>query len=159
MRSRPDERLLEEFSRFQESVRTLAVGIIDSLIRQELQHRLDALRLDAPKASRRSRVSRSRPAEAKPPQTPEQISQAEIREVLANNGRRRLWTRDTIVNELVGWLVSGTTIDAAFVTRHGPPGLVSATRKIFGRFDAALNVAGLEVAKRYPDGAPSRRTT
>jgi hypothetical protein len=54
-------------------------------------------------------------------------------------------------------LVGGTTIDAAFVTRHGPAGLVAAARKVFGRFDAALNVASLHVSKMYPDGAPARR--
>ena len=46
--------------------------------------------------------------------------------------------------------------DAAFVTRHGPPGLAAAARKIFGRFDAALNVAALHVSKQFPDGPPPR---
>jgi len=66
------------------------------------------------------------------------------------------WTREAIINELASWLASGTTIDATFVTRHGPPGLVAATRRIFGRFEAALNVAALQVSKLYPDGPPSR---
>jgi hypothetical protein len=51
---------------------------------------------------------------------------------------------------------SGTVIDAPFVTRHGPPGLVAATRRVFGRFEAALNVAGLHVSKLYPDGPPGQ---
>jgi hypothetical protein len=55
-------------------------------------------------------------------------------------------------------MLSGTAIDATFVTRHGPPGLVAATRRIFGRFDAALNVAALHVSKLYPDGPPARTT-
>jgi hypothetical protein len=65
------------------------------------------------------------------------------------------WTRETIVEELARWMVNGTALDSSFVQRHGPPGLVSAARRIFGRFDAALNVAGLHVAKLYPDGPPA----
>jgi hypothetical protein len=71
--------------------------------------------------------------------------------------RKRVpWTRESIVNELANWMLSGTAIDATFVTRHGPPGLVAATRRVFGRFDAALNVAALHVSKLYPDGPPER---
>jgi hypothetical protein len=72
-------------------------------------------------------------------------------------GRKRVpWTREAIINELASWMLSGTAIDATFVTRHGPPGLVAATRRVFGRFEAALNVAGLHVSKLYPDGPPTR---
>jgi hypothetical protein len=70
-------------------------------------------------------------------------------------GRPR-WTRETIISELATWLLSGTAIDAQFVTRHGPRGLVTAARRIFGRFDAALNLAALHNAKLYPDGPPAR---
>jgi hypothetical protein len=73
-------------------------------------------------------------------------------------GKRSPWTREAIIEELASWMASGTAIDAAFVARHGPPGLVAATRRIFGRFDAALNVAGLHFSKLYPDGPPSRGT-
>jgi hypothetical protein len=72
--------------------------------------------------------------------------------------KRSPWTREAIIEELASWMASGTSIDAAFVARHGPPGLVAATRRIFGRFDAALNVAGLHFSKLYPDGPPSRGT-
>lgn len=71
-------------------------------------------------------------------------------------GKRRKWTRDTVIEELATWMVNGTALDAQFLTRHGPPGLVAAARRIFGRFDAALNVAGLHFAKLYPDGPPVR---
>jgi hypothetical protein len=71
-------------------------------------------------------------------------------------GKRKAWTREAIVEELATWMLSGTSIDATFVTRHGPPGLVAATRRVFGRFDAALNVAALHVSKLYPDGPPER---
>jgi hypothetical protein len=66
------------------------------------------------------------------------------------------WTRDTIVTELAAWLLGGTAFDAAFMTRHGPKGLVAAARRVFGRFDAALNVAALHNAKLYPEGPPTR---
>ena len=47
-------------------------------------------------------------------------------------------------------------IDASFVKRHGPPGLVAAAVREFGRFDAALNVASLQIARLYPDGPKAR---
>jgi hypothetical protein len=72
-------------------------------------------------------------------------------------GKRRRWTRESIIEELARWMVTGTVIDARFATRHGPPGLVAAARRIFGRFDAALNVASLHVTKLYPDGPPPQR--
>ena len=66
------------------------------------------------------------------------------------------WTRESIINELATWMSSGTAIDAPFMTRHGPPGLVAATRRVFGRFEAALNVAALHFAKLHPEGPPAR---
>jgi hypothetical protein len=72
------------------------------------------------------------------------------------NRKRVPWTREAIINELATWMLSGTAIDATFVRRYGPPGLVAAARRVFGRFDAALNVAGLHVSKLYPDGPPQR---
>ena len=73
----------------------------------------------------------------------------------AGRGRTR-WTRDTIISELATWLLSGTAIDAQFMTRHGPKGLVAAIRRVFGRFDAALNLAALHNSRLYPDGPPAR---
>jgi hypothetical protein len=73
-------------------------------------------------------------------------------------GRKRVpWTRESITSELATWMLGGTVIDAQFMTRHGPPGLVAAVRRVFGRFEAALNVAALHVSKLYPDGPPARR--
>lgn len=77
---------------------------------------------------------------------------------LAGARKRTQWTRETIVDELATWLLNGTAIDAAFMTRHGPRGLVAATRRVFGRFDAALNIAGLHLSKLYPDGPPEDHT-
>lgn len=70
-------------------------------------------------------------------------------------GRGR-WTRETIISELATWMLSGTAIDAQFMTRHGPKGLVAAIRRVFGRFDAALNLAALHNSKLYPEGPPAR---
>jgi hypothetical protein len=69
--------------------------------------------------------------------------------------KRRRWTRDAIIDELARWMMTGTALDASFVKRNGPPGLVPAAIRVFGRFDAALNVAGLHVAKLYPAGPPA----
>ncbi|HET7504800.1 MAG TPA: hypothetical protein VFK02_27445 [Kofleriaceae bacterium] len=74
----------------------------------------------------------------------------------ATGRKRPAWTRDSIIEELASFILSGTEIDATFVQRHGPPGLVAAARRIFGRFDAALNVAGLHVSKLYPEGPPNQ---
>jgi hypothetical protein len=107
-------------------------------------------------------VSVAAAAPATPPATsasvtPAAPAAAQPAEPAATTGRKRVtWTREAIINELATWMLSGTSIDATFVARHGPPGLVAATRRIFGRFDAALNVAGLHVSKLYPDGPPER---
>ncbi|TMQ15325.1 MAG: hypothetical protein E6J91_13540 [Deltaproteobacteria bacterium] len=74
----------------------------------------------------------------------------------AGDRRRARWTRNTIITELATWLLSGTAIDAQFMMRHGPRGLVAAARRVFGRFDAGLNVASLHNGKLYPDGPPAR---
>jgi hypothetical protein len=49
------------------------------------------------------------------------------------------------------------SLDASFLTRRGQAQLVAAARRIFGRFDAALNVANLHLASLYPDGPPTKR--
>ena len=60
------------------------------------------------------------------------------------------------IRELAKSMSSGTEIDAAFLTRYGPPGLVAAARRVFGRFDAAMNVAALHFSNLYPDGPPAK---
>ena len=64
----------------------------------------------------------------------------------APSKRRHVWTREAVIAELGGWLLGGRVVEAAFLKRHGPPGLVAAAKKLFGRFDAALNAANLAVA-------------
>jgi hypothetical protein len=93
------------------------------------------------------------------PETPPADGAPEAAPTTQGDGRKRgPWTRDSIVSELATWMLSGTAIDAAFVTRYGPPGLVAAARRLFGRFDAALNVAALHISKLYPDGPPKPGT-
>jgi hypothetical protein len=93
-----------------------------------------------------------------PGDAPDGAAGAQEAAPVSPGSRKRVpWTRDSIVSELATWMLSGTAIDAQFMTRHGPRGLVAAIRRIFGRFDAAMNVAALHVSKLYPDGPPSRR--
>lgn len=99
----------------------------------------------------REQRSELRAATDSRPTTAEQPSN-----LVAGRRGRVHWTRDNIVSELAAWLLGGTVIDAAFMTRHGPKGLVAAARRVFGRFDAALNVAALHNAKLYPEGPPTR---
>ena len=75
---------------------------------------------------------------------------------IAPTGKRPRWTRDAVIAELCEWLISGI-VEPAFLRRHGKPGLVTAATRIFGRFDSALNVANLYLAKQYPDGPPAKR--
>jgi hypothetical protein len=72
------------------------------------------------------------------------------------DARRARWTRETVIAELCEWLLGGI-VEPAVLRRHGKPGLVTAATRIFGRFDSALNVANLQLAKQYPDGPPTRR--
>jgi len=148
---------------FQERVHSVALAIVRSVVRQELQLRLDAIKADIQEKKPRRRATRARREPSRvvalhvPISLPEQLVSPPTTEVVAGGARRRqAWTREAVVNELATWLVSGTSIDASFVTRNGPPGLVAATPKIFGRFEAALNVASLHVSKLYPDGPPTR---
>lgn len=159
MASRSNQaQLTQEVVRFGESVRATAIAIARTIFRQELLNRLDDLKRSviAPKSSRRVRRT-PKPNAPRPTTTPTVDATSPPRGDQKTRGKRA-WTRDAIITELAMWMVSGTTIDAAFVTRHGPPGLVAATRKVFGRFDAALNVASLRVSKMYPDGPPTRRS-
>ena len=167
----PDPRaaLTEEVARFQADIRRLALAAAHEILRQELDCRLARLSAPArrraliatPPAARASEPAREAPAPAEPAarEPAAAVPAAAAAPGPAANGKRRSpWTREAIIEELASWMASGTAIDAAFVARHGPPGLVAATRRIFGRFDAALNVAGLHFSKLYPDGPPSRGT-
>jgi hypothetical protein len=205
MRGARTHGLTEEVSRFQGDLRQLAMQIVETVLRRELEARQYEL---AQRAQQQARAAKRKPAappsraevkraKGKAPKAakPAKTSKASKRrddgqlelelavaaaaaaaaaaapvEVASSPpaapsdstpdarlaGKRRKWTRDSIVEELAHWLVKGNSVDASFVTRHGPPGLAAAARRVFGRFDAALNVAGLHVAKLYPDGPPPK---
>jgi hypothetical protein len=170
---RSDDRtaLTDHVARFQDDIRQMALAAAREIVRQELERRLARLQRGAGRVApvaTRTRTRKQPPAVTAPEQpattapapgtaqgaaaAPEQPTAG-----APTDGKKRApWTRESIVYELASWMASGTAIDAAFVTRHGPPGLVAAARRIFGRFDAALNVAGLQVEKLYPDGPPKR---
>ena len=143
--------LTDELDRFQQLVRGLALALVRTIVRTELERRLDRVRASlvapTPTRPRRSR-SKTRPVETNRVE-PEKLPS--VVEGLPAQGSKQKWSRESIIAELASWLASGTTIDASFVTRHGPRGLVAASRREFGRFEAALNVAGLRVAQLYPD--------
>jgi len=166
--------LTDEVERFQDEVRRLAFAVVRELVKQEIERKRSKLPAAKPRVRATTRavapaaapvtqtVSVAAAAPATPPATSASVTTAapaaaQPAEPAATTGRKRVtWTREAIINELATWMLSGTSIDATFVARHGPPGLVAATRRIFGRFDAALNVAGLHVSKLYPDGPPER---
>jgi hypothetical protein len=176
--------LTDEVARFQTEVRCLALAIISEVLRHELdrkQAKLPAARKPAkPPAARKPAKPPAARRRAKPP-APSEIVDAPVEQPSptpavpaveatheqpqpaepppAGSKKRVPWTRETIVSELATWMLSGTAIDATFVARHGPPGLVAATRRVFGRFEAALNVAALHISKLYPDGPPERGPT
>ena len=154
----PDHRaaLTDEVERFQAKVRQLALAAVREVLEQELERKL------AKRRSTRSSpdlVQRAEPAAAPPEASaPEPTGDdAAPRPAAApTKGGRVAWTRETIVSELASHMTSGTEIDAAFLTRHGPPGLVAAARRVFGRFEAAMNVAALHFSNLYPDGPPAK---
>jgi hypothetical protein len=164
--------LTDVVAQFQEEVRQLAVTAAHAILKQELERKRAKAprprgrpgRSSAPGGATRERAA---PVAAPPPAPSADAAPAALTDASApaeqpsaampSNGKKRVpWTREAVIHELASWMASGTSIDAAFVTRHGPPGLVAATRRIFGRFEAALNVAGLHVAKLYPEGPPAR---
>lgn len=166
----PDDHaaLTDEVARFETEVRDLALAVVRAIVEQELNRRTAKL----PRGRRGARAAghadavaaAARPrehTEAAAPATQEAppagaAGSTEPSPGAPGHKRKRVpWTRETIVSELATWMLSGTAIDAAFVARHGPPGLVAAARRIFGRFEAALNVAGLHASKIAPEEPPA----
>lgn len=133
----------DEVARFEAEIRALAWQLVHVVVSDELARRAPP---PSPKPKPKPRAIAAVEAPVQQAVPPAQAPRGP--------GRIARWTREAIVEELVTWMISGTTVDAAFLTRHGPPGLVAAARRIFGRFEAALNVAAIQVAARYPDGPP-----
>jgi hypothetical protein len=156
----PDHRaaLTDVVERFQAKVRELALAAVRVVLEQELE------RKQARRKPARASVEiddRTDAAPAPPPAAPAPaavIVDAQPKEppLPTTKSGRIAWTRETIVSELAKSMSSGTEIDAAFLTRYGPPGLVAAARRVFGRFDAAMNVAALHFSNLYPDGPPPK---
>jgi len=159
---RPDHHaaLHDEFARFQAEIRRIALDAARALVHDELERRRSRLRARPGSAvAARTAPPVAGPSESAPPAPVAAPTAAAAPPPLPTPGERKgriTWTRESVISELASWMTSGTSIDAAFITRYGPPGLVAATRRIFGRFDAALNVAGLHLSKLYPDGPPQR---
>jgi uncharacterized membrane protein YgcG len=146
---------VDEFDR---AIRALAWQLATRVIAEEYAAR----RRETPRARARNHA----PEPSAPPPAPIEASPAPetadpppaTPPAPIEAGGRRRWTRETVIAALCEWLISGIT-EASFLRRHGQPGLVAAATRIFGRFDSALNVANLYLAKQYPDGPPSRRNT
>jgi hypothetical protein len=172
--------LTDEVARFQAEVQRLALAAAQAILQEEIDRRLAKVKPARSRAMKPARadaaaVPAPAPAAVVPaaamPEAAAPVAAAPAAALPATEppreqtpgkpaGRKRVpWTREAIIEELASWMMGGTAIDATFVTRHGPPGLVAATRRIFGRFDAALNVAGLHVSRLYPDGPPARGQT
>jgi hypothetical protein len=144
--------LYDSVDAFEGALTELAWQLAARVIADELSSRRDDdRRTRAPRAGRAS-TSRARASEAT---TPAPVDAAPTVDD-SGGGKRARWTRETVIAELCEWLISGI-VEPAFLRRHGKPGLVAAATRIFGRFDSALNVANLYLAKQYPDGPPSKR--
>lgn len=139
--------LLDAFEHFQGQVHDLAMKMAHEIVRSELRRRMRRSK-SRPRDVREGQATR---ADVSLPVALEGNAEVPATQPSAASETVRAWTRDAIINELASWLVSGTPIDAAFLRRHGSRGLVRATRREFGRFEAALNVAGLQVARLYPE--------
>lgn len=135
----------DEVARFEQDVRRLALEIVRAVFSEELARRQAEAAEPAPR--RRGRPRRDVAAAAAAPA----ITLAEAPAA----PKKRGWTREMVIDELATWLLSGTAVEAAFVQRHGRPGLVAGAKRLFGRFDAALNAANLHLAQRAPDETPS----
>lgn len=126
--------MVDEITRFEDELRELALDIVRTVLTEE--------------HARRVRSEAAAPRRAAPSSRPAPSSRSSRR-------TRTIWTREMVIEELATWLLGGTAVEAAFINRHGKPGLVTSAKKIFGRFDAALNAANLALAQRYPDGIPT----
>src|SRR6187551_180240 len=126
-------------------------ALVRSELRVEVLRALEAWRSGQTRTRPRPRARVTTVATAPAEVTP--VPPAPV--ALEAEGKRRRWTRETVVDELATWLLTGTVIEASFLSKHGKPGLVAAARKHFGRFDAALNAANVQLARLHPEGVPS----
>jgi hypothetical protein len=138
----------EAIDAFEQEVGTLAMDIVRAVLQDEIAQRLAAMPVvddgddgdDAGDADEPAPAAEAARAAAPAP------------------GKRVAWTRESVIEELATWLLTSPSVEASFIARHGRRGLVGNAKKIFGRFDAALNAANLHIARIYPEGPPSRQT-
>lgn len=151
MRNPSKQTAIDECVRqFEATLQRMALRMVESSLRLELERRGKRLNARARKApSERAAPTRELSQPVVPSPTVHETSPVRA-------GRKTTWTRDAITEQLMTFLMGGTAIDAAFISRHGPRGLVAAAKKEFGRFEAAMNVASLRVSQLHPDGAPRR---
>jgi len=126
---------------FERAIERIAVEMARSIVQRELQRRLDEQRDRSP-----ALVSHANRPTASAIASPGVASAS----LPVSSKSRRGWTREAVVQELSAFLRTKFVVDGAFIGRHGPPGLLTAAKKHFGRLDAALNVASLAVAKQAP---------
>jgi hypothetical protein len=170
-------------SRFESELRAAVWEIARAVLAQELSRRTAAER--APRTNRARAVNHRRAAPARRARgraAPAELITPAIVEVVApppvetandasddsdappltvpglqtKSRGRAAWTRDRVVDELATWVIQDPVIDAATLSRRGQSSLVAAARRLFGRFDAALNAAHLRISELYPDGPPKR---
>lgn len=143
--------LTSRIDQFTANLTTLAREIVRRLFEDELRSRVRGA-TGRPDSTRRTKGKSRAPRGKRLPNGTQTAQLAQPRH--PDPRRSGSWTRDAVLDELSKWLLDGTT-DAAFISRHGRKGLATAAKRIFGRFDAALNAANLRIAKQHPAGIPT----
>ncbi len=156
--------MITELDGFEARIRDLAHEIVARVFAAELQRRAAAGALtrgardprdqgdDDDRAAAAGAASPARDlADADAPPSPSPTRTAD-----APPGRGQ-WTRDLVVKELATWLLGGNPVEASYLIRHRQRALVVNAKKFFGRFEAALNAANLQLAKDYPEGIPNKK--
>ncbi|KAB2911161.1 MAG: hypothetical protein F9K40_01290 [Kofleriaceae bacterium] len=133
-RESPTTLLAREVAQFESELGKLALKIVTTILAEELSRPATDAGQRRPSRSRAKRDVPARTSGATSPSSP-----------IDSGKTKRQWTRESVISELGTWLIGGNA-DAAFVKRHGPPGLVAAAKRFFGRFDAALNAANLAIS-------------
>ncbi len=152
----PDDREMhDELAHFEAALHEAARAIVLEALTAEYTRRIAAG--EGPIADQdEDEVEVEAPAPAAAPEAAPAVA-TPVAPGSSSSERRGRWTHASVIDELCTWLLGGSAVEASYLRRHGAPGLVSAAKRLFGRFEAALNAANLVLAQRYPDGPPSRR--
>lgn len=142
----PAARLAREVTRFESELGRIANELVAEIIAEELSRASQGTGGSRPSRSRTQRKVAALPSmRPNPP-----------RSTAASGKTKSRWSRENVISELGKWLLGGSA-DAAFVKRHGPPGLVAAAKRYFGRFEAALNAANLAISDQVAAKRRDRR--